>query len=817
MVLRFHAAFDLRRDVLPWLRPPEGNDVFEKISETLHIINVERSRTVLYTWKVLYTFEKDLQIISCSINHERTLLAVSYFQSAKGEGVNEPLRPVSRCLTLLIEIHPFNNVKVLKAVDSCVRVQFLYPAEMVQFPQSRLLLISEDRYIEQFHISDVTEEGCGVLLQHCGQLPKDRVAEDFIWAQWDILGQRLFYIISKDSKPLLKCIQFYPDQNFKELLEVPLDLALADTGLRLVNFGVDTYQDRSPNVHVFASKEGGLCLCYSGPSDAAEVKYSVAFLHRGCSKTFAVAITGPLSGHNRDVLFANLDYYVVVYLPGHFLHLLNTQHPDLMCYHLFLTGEAARLDVLQHSPCTQALLEGALLDCCSGIMFTVNINQSSVLKLLWDSELDCQKLAALHCALLHFENPMHWETQIIQWICDCASTCATFNPIQEFLVASLYRRTIPEASNLSKLLPYTSVPCWNMAIPGIMCTTDIIALPIVKRKGLGGFWENLHSGLEYVKYAEPCFHFKTLRRDWWKLISELNTEDKRTTVYHKNILDNAKTVLSHLCTCNSEHRIAPLFQEEDYQQKELIGLIMVRLKDHLTRHLPYLRKNIIDKIALDYVAKLLDLIGLIMETVWRKHDLVSRVFRLDGKGSEDEFSMFHIMTRVLEAANGLCAPLPPGFQTLHTVLGVRCLPLHTLLHYIDNGVLQLTEACVTRLLKDLDDTKNNEKLKFSIVTRLPEEFCQKIYQVWDHPVSSSFIARSYVRLLLVKLAKRPLEQRSVSDRRLSVCLEFLPLNYLVTVLSEVEERALNPFEEDNVDMKFVEETALKQTTILLGL
>lgn len=40
-----------------------------------------------------------------------------------------------------------------------------------------------------------------------------------------------------------------------------------------------------------------------------------------------------------------------------------------------------------------------------------------------------------------------------------------------------------------------------------------------------------------------------------------------------------------------------------------------------------------------------------------------------------------------------------GFHTLHLGLGVRCLPLHTLLHYIDNGILQLTETCVRKLLK----------------------------------------------------------------------------------------------------------------------
>lgn len=45
------------------------------------------------------------------------------------------------------------------------------------------------------------------------------------------------------------------------------------------------------------------------------------------------------------------------------------------------------------------------------------------------------------------------------------------------------------------------------------------------------------------------------------------------------------------------------------------------------------------------------------------------------------------------------ASLVLGFHTLHTILGVHCLPLHNLLHYIDNGVLLLTETAVTRLMK----------------------------------------------------------------------------------------------------------------------
>uniref|UniRef100_A0A8C3TCZ1 Gamma-secretase-activating protein C-terminal domain-containing protein n=1 Tax=Chelydra serpentina TaxID=8475 RepID=A0A8C3TCZ1_CHESE len=160
-----------------------------------------------------------------------------------------------------------------------------------------------------------------------------------------------------------------------------------------------------------------------------------------------------------------------------------------------------------------------------------------------------------------------------------------------------------------------------------------------------------------------------------------------------------------------------------------------------------------------------------------------------------------------------------SFHTLHMGLGVRCLPLHTLLHYIDNGVLQLTETFAIKLLKDLDNTEKNEKLKFSIFTRLPEAIGHKVSQLWNHPVNSNFIARNSVKLLLDKLRKRQVRHNRPVMDRLSVHVEFLPLNYLVDMLAEVEEQDLNPFEEEDdiVNAKFVEETALKHTMMLLGL
>ncbi|XP_076220382.1 gamma-secretase-activating protein isoform X4 [Aptenodytes patagonicus] len=791
MLLHLVAEFDLQRDVVPWLAARGWAAALgtSENSSAFYVVNVERNGKIIYTWKGnrrnthiglydlqtkqnehLYMFERDLRIISCSVNNERTLLAVSFRQYTEEERVSRLLQSVSKYLTLLIEIHPINNVRVLKAVDSCVRVQFLYPVEgRNTSTESHLLLVSEDKYIEQFDIHVVAEEEHKVVIQNSGQLPRARVADDLIWAQWDMMEQRLFYIIPKESKSTLKCVQFYPDENFNSILESHLDISVNDTQLKLVNFGYDYCQDqdvasRSLNLRVFTSKA---------------------------------------------------DYYVAAYLPGQFLHLLNIQHPDLLCYSLFLTGEDARIDVLQNCSIRSPLMS-TVLDCHVGRMYAVSISDSALLQFLQNSKRDSERLAALHCALLCFQHTEDLEMQIIWWISENLSTCHSFDPIQEFIIASLYCRMCPETHSLDKLLPYTSLLDWIGIIPGVTCATDIISLPVLEFQNPKGFWEKLNSNLESVKYAEPHLHYhnNVLRREWRNLSEE--REERTTTAYLRNIFENARKVLAHLDTWDSEERLVPLFQEEDYQQQLLMGLMVAQLKDHLMRHLQYVGKKKIDQIVLDYVANLLNLVHRIMKEVWRRYQLHSCIFCFDERGSTGEFAVFHIMSRILEAANGMCMPLPPGFHTLHLGLGVRCLPLHTLLHYIDNGVLHLTETCVRKLLKDLDDSEKNEKLKFSIVMRLPEALGQKVCQFWNHPINANFIARKYVKLLLEKLGKR---QRSrPMPERLSVPVEFLPLNYLTNMLAEIEKQGVQPHEnQGHVNVRFVEETALKHTMTLLGL
>ncbi|XP_036432647.1 gamma-secretase-activating protein isoform X1 [Colossoma macropomum] len=857
-MLKLTQTFDIQTDIISSIIAKEETVRRSKdcagVADT-RILNVEKDGGIVYSWrgasgttrvgkydphtkqnKLLYTFDKQVCISSCSLNKEETLLAVSLTQSTQGR--EESYKPASKCLTLLIEIHPINNTKVLKAVDCRVKVQFLYPDFFRNTAlESHLLLAAEDGYVDQYHIPLVKQEGYRVVMQNSERLVRDRVAEEFCWAQWDSGPQRLFYLTCR-KKHTLKCVQFFPDRNFETLFELPLELPSNPfTSVRFVNFGHDHYQEQPSEelkLVVFTDRtERTMCVCYSHPLyRRKDSTYTIAFVHKGFSKTYTVALEQTAisaSTANLRPLFIHLGYYIVVYLAGHFLHLINCRQQDLLCHSLFLSGADACVDALGADSVVVSVPSRRLLDIQNGRIYTTDLSHDFLLQLLSSSRPEAQRLAGLHCMLVHLGPDQDLEQKIINWISENVMSFDAFDQIQEFILASLYRICYQQSLSLDKVLPYSSVfekkelPVALTAIPGVKCTPELLAQPVIKGKGrsLQGYWEELQWIIERMKYFEavpnPRYRTTQIKSDWTKLQAALNSEKKKSSNHLRYLEENTKKVLSMVDTWRLDKRVVPLFQEEDQQQRVLVGLMVDKLREHLNRHLPRLGKKKIDMLVLNYVAKLLELVRHMLESVWLKLKLGPTVLCLKQQGSSEDWAMFHVMCRILEATKGLCLPLPPGYSTLLTVLGVRCLPSHTFLQYVDHGFLQLTEPFVSRLMTDLDNSDGSEELKFSVLKRLPECMEQRVCQLWDHPISSACISREYVRTQLEKYTKT---RGSVQLDREKTCFrpEFLPLTYLASILSDMEEQAPNPFEEqENVDARFVEETALKQTMIKLGL
>uniref|UniRef100_UPI001EAED5BB gamma-secretase-activating protein-like n=1 Tax=Oncorhynchus gorbuscha TaxID=8017 RepID=UPI001EAED5BB len=187
-------------------------------------------------------------------------------------------------------------------------------------------------------------------------------------------------------------------------------------------------------------------------------------------------------------------------------------------------------------------------------------------------------------------------------------------------------------------------------------------------RSLQGYWEELQWSTEKMKYFEavpnPRYRASQNLPDWTKLLTTLKSKNKKASNYLRHIEENTKQVLSMVDSWNLDQKVVPLFQEEDSQQRALIGLMVDKLREHLNRHLPRLGKKKIDVLVVNYVAKLLELIRRMLESVWLKYKLGPLVLCLKQRGVQQSGPCF----------------------------------THTFLQYVDHGVLQLTETFVSRLM-----------------------------------------------------------------------------------------------------------------------
>ncbi|XP_068616166.1 gamma-secretase-activating protein-like, partial [Brachionichthys hirsutus] len=417
-MIKLKPEFDLQRDAVSDIVRKEaslcGASEYSGAVDA-RILNFERDGGILFSWKgatdatrigkydpktkqnkLLYTFDKQVCISSCSINAEETLLAVSLAQNTEGK---ERLKPLSKFLTLLIEIHPINNTKVLKAVDCRVKVQFLGRAA----PESHLLLLTEEGYVDLYRVLLTKQEGYRVVMASPERLcaTAQRVVEDFCWIQWDGATQRLYYLTIND-KVLLRCVQFYLKHNSETALELPLELpANPFPTVKFVNLGFDHYRQKTAadeeepiRMQVFTDRMGSMCLCTSQPLlDAQELIYTLVLVHKDCSKAFRVYLGGDMSAQKAAQLhpaFIPIGYYILVYLRGRFLHCINTRQQETLCHSLFLSGRETDLDLQCQSADVTVIHDEEesstrLLDLATGRLLTVELSPDCLLQMLQPS------------------------------------------------------------------------------------------------------------------------------------------------------------------------------------------------------------------------------------------------------------------------------------------------------------------------------------------------------------------------------------------------------------------------------------------------
>ncbi|XP_072026352.1 gamma-secretase-activating protein-like [Amphiura filiformis] len=541
---------------------------------------------------------------------------------------------------------------------------------------------------------------------------------------------------------------------------------------------------------------------------------------------------------------------------------------------------------------TASLSGGCIFNGSSGRAYRVNLNKERIPHFLDDGMSQSLKIAIIHLVLVHLRDQTLLK-KIMEPILAKPTSLELKEMIAEILVGSTFstiRRQIERDEAL--LLPFTNTdPGRSQFVEAPdgerlasfksstfkMGAQDSITKRDMKDRrmsvdGSSNFWEMLDQrvrSLVVMGKPHPRFNTKSLRiglhekkepsqSNRGRAVTEpifpapakpkspgLSSSPSSPSLF-KKVAASARKVMS---SRNSKKHIKA--REEDFRileetshsapddiQEQLMEMTMDSLSNHMKVFMPSASNDKLLNIASEYVTCQLQqsksLIMAMMNATGfpnprNRHNLkVSLLTAPPEQGRE----MFQLVEQYFMAVQQLSYPLPPGFYTLFTIAGFRCLDRLMFLQYLDYGVLLTTEEFVSRLLKDVpDDSKENVEIKYEIITRLPRHTALQVLERWDHPISTRFLAQQYVADTLKDDTGRDYsslnyagqqrrESSEIEEDEDSIAGSFPPLSTLMKLLESKDPhviiRSNKGLQEDapqnvNIEPRFVEKVALQNT------
>ncbi|XP_078370920.1 protein pigeon-like isoform X2 [Oculina patagonica] len=776
--------------------------------------------------KLLFIHDKKVMVTGASVNQERTLLAFTVTERYFGL-VDDPsssdipaiyksflaeIRPQNRIFSLYIERHTFQ------------RVQFLYGEYLgygsASKKESHMLFLHHKEAIGLYHIPMARFGDKGMIMS--GQPRTQQVTDEFIWAQWDSQNQRLYLVYPKDKsansgyeeeqdvKPdlIFAAYQFNERSTHVKVLKFPLpfpdvdlfaktsypeyhDVALAQTiSEKHVNMQVVTLPGK-----------GSFNICLQHPTAAAETKslpgesarlssqleYSVYVLHHGFLMNCVLPTVRPSRDlQNYRIFFSSLNDYLMVYLPGHFLHLLNCSTELEPCHHIILQGDAVpklfsddsvpnepRLLLYLNKELSTSLQTGPyIFDSTSGNAFKYSFDKAALADLFGRTHMPSTRLAILHLAVIHLRHS-NLIKKIFEHLSHDPASPECLDLLQEYLVGATYgtfRRELEREA--ITLIPFTCVDTYRghlekdinrKRITQISCSfvRDVpIEFQNVKSKmKQGALWTAL---LQNTKRLPPRFKLKAPNAHFYE--QECDSEEETEVAPHLGLMQSLYRRLSASKFSGSSESLSSQgsnrsrdFLDSTEEQRSVAeikkqNMTIDRLASHLQNHLPREAKVKMQNIAIEYVKcqarqseQLLRLFNQALEFTDNPFTLP-----LSLRGTMREVVFFQLVERYCTAVTELSFPVPSGFRTSMTCLGFRCLDRRMFLQYVDNGVLQLKKGFISRLVNEFEGEREEEGLVFQIICRLKHGTAKDALLHWEHPSKARYLSQRLVEDLLIK-------------------------------------------------------------------
>jgi len=490
---------------------------------------------------------------------------------------------------------------------------------------------------------------------------------------------------------------------------------------------------------------------------------------------------------SQRLFFSSLNDYLMVFLPGHFLHLLNCSPEREPCHHIILQGDAVPkfsadvscdeppvLSYLNKEISTSLQTGPYMFDSRSGNAYKYSFDKAALADLFARTHMPSTRLAILHLAVIHLRDSSLIK-KIFEHLSHDPASPECLDLLREYLVGSTYgifRRELER--EVIALIPFTCVDTYRghlekdinrKRIAKISCSfvkDNTIEFQSVKGKvKQGDFWTAL---LQNAKRLPPRFKLKVPGADFFE--QEYDSDEEIEVVPEASLVQSlyrrfsGSKRFSHsgstesLTSQGSSRSRDSIDSAEEHRSAHEIkkqNATIDRLASHLQNHLPKEAKVKIHNIAIEYV-----------KCQARQSEQLLRLFNqalgftdnpftlpLSLRGTMREVVFLQLVERFCTAVTELRFPLPNGFRTCMTCLGFRCLNRRMFLQYVDNGVLHLKKGFISRLVEEFDGEREEQDFVFQIICRLNHASAKDALLHWEHPFKARYLSQRLVEDLLI--------------------------------------------------------------------
>ncbi|XP_063952253.1 protein pigeon-like [Lytechinus pictus] len=445
---------------------------------------------------------------------------------------------------------------------------------------------------------------------------------------------------------------------------------------------------------------------------------------------------------------------------------------------------------------TVSKYDDILFDGMSGCCYQPIINKDKLpLLLMGDSQVPF-KLGLLHLALINLKDAT-LNKKIIESITQDAFQLEMQDILAEFLLAGTFCCVrLKLDKDILRYLPFTKVDTTKTVFIETLDGSRLACIKAVenryipkiflgkkgrrdKRLGVDAssyLWDTLERQIRRSQDSirAPSKRFDTRKltqklREQEQSVNILRSEEKTTLPSHPQ---NARSSLLKKVAAFSKRALTPtkevkqvkakdplaaaMMEEnstketgEDGNHNKHIEMILEEVVSFFRSRMPFHNQDRLENYASEFVSSQLQHFKVMVAMLLSANgfheniDDLAQVPLCDGP-TEDEMNLFHMVERVFAAAQNLCFPMPIGFKNFILCLAYRCLDAGMFLQYVNQGVFDISETFMTRMVKEVsDEEKTNVDLKMKLVQKLPKASADRVLMSWNHPSSNLIIAQQY--------------------------------------------------------------------------